>query len=257
MRPITWPCRAGSAEVFHEHDVAAAVVLLGIQNPSPVGRHGNPRHKRDRLSVQRGNVDYPAPSKAQKLLERAEAWPRCSRSRCRSPPEPSSPKSSLWENPAQVLLRRRSLPRSIDRRCSCLSRSTGICHPATRTRANPPRFVIWTASAASGRHFPDLRTSRARGREVDRLSIPRPARDHAVGMFAGHAPRWASIDVDDVNTALPIERDAAAIRRPPRSSDRGAAKRSQLHQVGTRTVAHPDLRTPCAVGTKRDSRAIG
>jgi len=69
---FTWSCRTGkaaepSAEVFHEHDIAAAVVLLGIENPSPVGRHGNPRHKRDRFSVQRGNVNYPAPGKAQKL----------------------------------------------------------------------------------------------------------------------------------------------------------------------------------------------
>ena len=56
-----------SAEVFHEHDVAAAVVLLGIQNPPPIWRNCNPRHKRDRLSVQRGNLDDPASSKAQKL----------------------------------------------------------------------------------------------------------------------------------------------------------------------------------------------
>ena len=52
MPPITssWTragTGAGSAEVFHEHDVAAAVVLLGIQNPSPVGRHCHPRLQKE------------------------------------------------------------------------------------------------------------------------------------------------------------------------------------------------------------------
>src|SRR5687767_2942008 len=56
-----------SAEVFHEHDVAAAVVLLRIQNPSPVGRQSDPRFIRDGSSVQRRNMHHPFLGKAQKL----------------------------------------------------------------------------------------------------------------------------------------------------------------------------------------------
>jgi hypothetical protein len=40
-----------STEIFHEHDVAAALVLLGIQDPPAIGGHSNPSLVRDRFPV--------------------------------------------------------------------------------------------------------------------------------------------------------------------------------------------------------------
>ncbi len=57
----------------------------------PSGRHCNPRHKRHRLSVQRGNVDYSAPSKSEKLQSRLRPGLGVHEVKCRTPPEPNRP----------------------------------------------------------------------------------------------------------------------------------------------------------------------
>ena len=208
------------------------------------------------LSVQRGNMHHPFLRKAQKLESRLRASFGVHEVNAVLHQSPVAPKATFGKIQHRCFIAAvyRNAPETVD--VSCLSRSTGISHPATRTRQIRPASLsgppVRLRQALS--RPPNAPCGWTRSRSIVHLST---SWGRHRGCVAGHAPRWAPIHADDMDTPVAIERDAAAVRRPPRSTDHGAAKRSQLNRIGTRRVAHPDLTAPCTVGSKRDSRAIG